>query len=123
MLALLSDMVAGAIIQAMVAPAPHVSDVTGGTIDMIQGDGECFAVQMVGDFTADAIEGSIEESSDYSVWTAVAGTAFGEVTAGMDTRTIRFTRTKRYVRYVATISGVSPSIDLAVLVGERKKYV
>ena len=36
---------------------------------------------------------------------------------------ISFDRTLRYVRYIGTITGTSPSFPLAVIVGEQKKQV
>ena len=40
-----------------------------------------------------------------------------------DLQTIRFTRTARYVRWVGTIGGDTPSVNVAVLIGEQKKTI
>ena len=36
---------------------------------------------------------------------------------------IRFTRTARYVRYAGTLTGDTPSVELAVVIGEQKKTI
>ena len=54
---------------------------------MISADGPCFAIQQVGDISADGIlSGHIEESADGTNWTAIAGAAFDDVTATTPSR-------------------------------------
>jgi hypothetical protein len=94
----------------------------GPTIDLANADGPCFAVQLVGSVSSgDTLTGAIEESSDGSTWTAVSGGAF-TVASAAGVQTLRFLRTKQYVRWVGTVAGTDPSIVAAVVVGEQKKF-
>jgi hypothetical protein len=117
----LHDFASAALVATALAPGEQTESPTGSTLDMLAADGQCFAIQQVGAFSADSLIGSIEESSTGSTWTAVDDAAFTEVAAGNNLQVIRFTRTKRYVRYVAVIEGDTPSVTMAVLIGEQKK--
>ncbi|MCE9567736.1 MAG: hypothetical protein K8U57_37525 [Planctomycetes bacterium] len=117
----LNDVASSAFLATGLAPASQSSSPTGSTIDMITADGPCFAVQQVGSFTGDSLDGHIEESANGSSWSAISGAEFAEVTAGSNLQAIQFVRTARYVRYVGTIAGDTPSIAMAVLIGEQKK--
>ena len=121
----LSDVANNAQVGVSVYPAT-VNDTNGGTaIDLLDADGPCFAVQVVGTVggTSPSLTGKIQESSDNSTWTDVAGAAFTAVTASGNVQTITFERTRRYLRHHRTVSGTSPSFPLAVLIGEQKKSV
>jgi hypothetical protein len=117
----LNDVASAALVATGLAPGTQTSSPTGPTVDMISADGPCFAVQQVGAFSADALAGYIEESATGSSWTAVAGAAFAEVAAANNLQVLRFERTARYVRYAATLDGETPSVALAVVIGEQKK--
>ena len=119
----LHDFASAAFIASGLNPDTQTSSPTGSAIDMISADGPCFAVQQVGAFSADTtLAGRIEQSATgTSGWTTIAGATFADVTAANNVQAIRFTRTQRYVRYAATVSGVSPSIKVADLIGEQKK--
>lgn len=119
----LSDFASAAFVASGLNPDTQTSSPTGAAIDMISADGPCFAVQQVGAFSADTtLDGRIEQSANGSSgWTTIAGATFATVAAANNVQAIRFTRTQRYVRYAATIAGVSPSIKVAALVGEQKK--
>jgi hypothetical protein len=118
----LNDFASAALVATGLAPGARTSSPTGSAIDMVSADGQCFAIQQVGTFSADTLDGEIEESADGSTnWTAIDGATFDEVSAGSNLQVIRFVRTERYVRYVGTIAGGSPSIEMAVLIGEQKK--
>jgi hypothetical protein len=120
----LNDVASAALVAAAVSPGTKTSTVTGSAIDMITADGPCFAVQQVGAFSATSLAGVIQESADGSTgWAAVSGAAFASVTGANNVQIVTFARTARYLRYVGTITGGSPSIDMAVLVGEQKKTV
>lgn len=114
-----------AILGAGVTPRTATSTVTGNGGDFISGDGRCTAIQQVGTVsgTSPNLAGKIQESSDNSSWTDISGAAFTAVTASDNTQAISFDRTKRYLRYVGTITGTSPSFPLAVVVTEQKKQV
>jgi hypothetical protein len=94
-------------------------------VDLIDADGSCVAVQTVGTVagTTPSITGKIQESSDNSTWTDVAGAAFAAVTAANNVQAITFERTRRYLRYFRTVSGTGPTFALSVLIGEQKKSV
>ncbi|HSQ57867.1 MAG TPA: hypothetical protein VLM40_19240 [Gemmata sp.] len=118
----LHDVASAAFVASALDPATQTSSPTGSAIDMITADGPCFAIQQVGAFSADSLAGAIEESADGSTgWTAISGAAFESVTGASDIQVITFNRTARYLRYVGTIAGVGPSIDMAVAIGEQKK--
>jgi hypothetical protein len=107
-------------------PRTSTANVTGTAIDLITGDGRCFAIQQVGTVggTSPSLAGKFQESADGSTnWNDVAGGTFTAVSSTDNVQAISFDRTQRYVRYVGTISGTSPSFPLAVLVGEQKKQV
>jgi hypothetical protein len=118
----LHDIASAALVAAAVYPDTKSSTVTGSAIDMITADGPCFAIQQVGEFSATSLAGVIQESADGSTgWAAITGAAFAAVTDADDVQVITFTRTARYLRYVGTITGGSPSIEMAVLIGEQRK--
>jgi hypothetical protein len=107
-------------------PRTATSTVTGSAVDLITGDGRCFAVQQVGTVsgTSPTLAGKIQESADGSTgWADIAGATFTTVTATDNVQAITFDRTQRYVRYVGTIGGTSPSFPVGVLIGEQKKQV
>ncbi len=106
-------------------PQTATSTVNGSGGDLLQGDGRCFAVQQVGTVsgTSPTLNGKIQESDDNSAWSDVAGATFTQVTASNNYQAITFDRAKRYVRYVGTIAGTSPSFALAVVISEQKKQV
>lgn len=114
-----------ALVGASVYPAT-VNDTAGGAgIDMLDADGRCFATQIVGTVggTSPTLAGKIQESTDNSTWTDVSGATFTSVAASSNLQTIVFDRTKRYLRHHRTVAGTSPTIPLAVLIGEQKKTV
>lgn len=121
----LNDVKNQALLGASVYPA-SVNDTTNGTaIDMIDADGRCFAIQVIGAVggTTPSLTGKIQESSDNSTWTDVSGVMFTAVTASSNVQTIVFDRTKRYLRHHRTVSGTTPTFLLGVLIGEQKKTV
>src|SRR5687767_5205741 len=97
----LNDVKNQALIGASVYPATVTDTNNGSSIDMQDADGRCFAVQAVGSVsgTGPSLAGKIQESSDNSSWTDVAGAAFTAVTASNNLQTIVFDRTKRYLRH------------------------
>lgn len=116
------DVASAALVAAGIYPDTKTASPTGSAIDMITADGPCFAVQQVGEFDADSLAGSIEESANGTTgWTAIDGAAFTAVTAASAIEVITFSRSARYLRYVGTITGDTPSIEMAVVIGEQKK--
>lgn len=121
----LHDIQSQAQLGASVLPASVNDTVGGSAVDLIDADGRCFAIQLVGAVAgaSPALAGKIQESDDSSIWTDVAGATFAAVTAANNVQVITFDRTKRYVRHHRTVSGTGPSFLLGVLIGEQKKTV
>jgi hypothetical protein len=122
----LHDLVNQADLKSGASPQTATSTVTGTGVDMINADSRCFAVQHVGAVsgTTPTLDGKIQESdTSGSGYTDVAGATFTQVTASTNLQVISFERTKRYLRYVGTIGGTSPSFALAALIGQQKKQV
>src|SRR4051794_5283339 len=122
---LLHDLPNNALIGIPTSPRTATSTVTGTTVDAITADGRCTALQLVGTVsgTTPSLAGKIQESSDNSTWTDVSGATFTAVTVSENTQAISFDRTKRYLRYVGTITGTTPSFTMTALILEQKKQV
>jgi hypothetical protein len=121
----LHDFASNAILGVGAPPQTATATVNGTGGDVLAGDGRCFALQQVGTVsgTAPTLDGKIQESSDNATWTDIPGATFTQVTASTNNQAINFDRTKRYVRYVGTIGGTSPSFALAVVISEQKKQI
>lgn len=116
----ISDLASAVAVLAAAVPQAPGAALTGSALDMIDTDGECFAVQTVGAFdTGPTWTGRIEQSADASSWSTVA--TFAAVTSANDTQTIRFARTARYLRYNSAVSGGTPDLVVAALVGQTRK--
>lgn len=106
--------------------AARTSTVTGSAVDIRDYVGRIKVLQLVGTVsgTSPTLNGKIQDSADGSTgWADVTGATFTEVTAsnssqsiGVDTRAC-----KRYIRYVGTIAGTSPSFMVgASFVGKKQ---
>jgi hypothetical protein len=91
--------------------------------DLLACDGRCFAVLQVGEVTgtSPSLAGKLQESADDSAWSDIPGASFTAVTESDGVQAIAFDRGQRYVRFVGTVTGTSPSFLLAVLLGQQKK--
>src|SRR5947208_13799036 len=100
----LNDVKNQALIGASVYPATVNDTNFGSGIDMIDADGRCFAIQIVGGVTGTtpSMAGKIQESADNTTWTDVTNAAFASVTAANNVQTVVFDRTKRYLRHSRT---------------------
>src|SRR5947199_6028203 len=122
----LHDVANQAILGVGLAPQTITATATGSAGDMLAGDGPCFAIQQIGTVsgTTPTLAGKIQESADGSTnWTDVSGATFTTVTASTNTQAITFDRTKRYLRYVATVGGTTPSFAVAAVVSQQKKQI
>ena len=97
----LHDLARQAILNTGLTPRTVTASVNGSTVDLLAGDGRCFAVQQVGTVsgTSPTLAGKIQESSDNSTWSDVTNATFSAVTASNNVQTISFERTKRYLRH------------------------
>lgn len=121
----LHDIANNAILGVGVTPRTATVTFNGTAGDFISGDGQCCAIQSVGTIggTSPSLAGKIQESSDQNTWTDISAGAFSAVAAADNLQAICFDRSKRYLRYVGTIAGTSPTIPLAVIITEQKKQV
>jgi hypothetical protein len=121
----LHDFARQAVLSAGLTPRTVTVTVNGPSVDLLAGDGRCFALQQVGSVsgTAPTLAGKIQESADGSAWADISGATFTTVTGSDNVQAITFDRTLRYVRYVGTVGGTSPSFPLAVFISEQKKQV
>jgi len=96
-----------------------ITTTTNGTgVDMVETYGLCTAYQLVATVsgTSPTLDGKIQESDDNSTFTDISGATFTQVTASSNLQIISFQRTKRYVRWVGTIAGTSPSFMVSALI-------
>jgi hypothetical protein len=113
------------IVGAGLTPRTLTASANGTSADFIAGDGRCTALQITGTVggTSPSLAGKIQESADNSNWTDVSGAAFAAVSSADNAQAISFDRTKRFLRYVATVTGTSPSFPIAVVITQQKKQV
>lgn len=121
----LRDIPSNALIGNSASPRTATASVTGSNIDARHADGRCTAVQTVGTVsgTSPSLAGKIQESADGTTWADIGGATFAAVTASENAQAISFDRTQRYLRYVGTITGTSPSFGLAAVIIQQKKQV
>lgn len=97
-------------------PQRATSTVTGTGIDTM-GYNDAMITLEVGTVsgTTPTLDGKVQESDTLGgTYTDITGATFAQVTASNNTQKIRLVgRTKRYIRFVGTIAGTSPSFDLA----------
>ena len=106
-------------------PASVADTNVSAVVDMIDGDGRCFALQIVGAVSgvAPTLAGKIQESSDNAVWTDVPNASFTVVSASTNTQVLVFERTKRYLRHNRTVTGTTPTFQICVLIGQQRKSI
>jgi hypothetical protein len=104
--------------------------ITGPAIDMLQQDGNCFAVQVVGTIVGvtATYAGKIQESPSTTAasFTDISGATFGTVTtvgtSGPHIGLLTFQRTQRYVRYVGVVGGTTSTVAADCLIlGQYKQ--
>lgn len=117
----INDLASAAVVAAGLNPTTLSSSANGSSVDLGNGDGPCFAIQHVGDLDDEGtLDGKIQESADGSSWSDISGATFTQVAAANNLQVIRFTRTKRYLRWAGTIGG-TPLFTVAVAIGSLKK--
>jgi len=121
----LHDIPNNAQISAAFTPRALTTTTNSNALDFAAGDHRCCAIQQIGAVsgTTPSLAGKIQESSDQSTWTDISGATFTAVTTTDNVQSISFDRTKRYLRFVATITGTTPSFQIAALIIEQKKQI
>jgi hypothetical protein len=121
----IADFKNAVLLLASVYPSEVDDSGTGATVDMVEADGRCFAIQSIGAVggTTPSLTGKIQESVDGTTWTDVSNANFTPVTAGNNQQILVFERTKRYLRHTRTVAGTGPTFVLTALLGEVKKWL
>lgn len=107
-----------------VAPAAQTASFNATGMDLQQYEGVLKVTQNVGTptGTTPTLSGKIQDSADNASFADVAGYTFAQATGAgsasiqVDTRAVR-----RYIRYVGTIGGTTPSFPMAVSVYGKTK--
>lgn len=99
-------------------PAARTATVTGSGIDLKDYIGGYEITQDVGAVsgTSPTLDGKIQDSADNSSFADVSGATFTQVTTSDKIQSIRIDvdAVRRYIRYVGTIAGTSPSFTMGV---------
>ena len=121
----LHDVAAHAVLAPSVAPAVVTTTQNGSAVDLLTGDGNAFAVLVLGTVAGGTtVGGKVQESADGSTgWADITGATFPNVTTGTAAHLLTFARTQRYVRCVVTIAGGTPSAAVCAAVGQQKKVI
>jgi len=120
----LNDFPNSALKKNLIAPQLLTSTTTVGTgVDMVTGDGNCFAIIELGTWSATAITFQIQQSTaTNSGFANISGASVSAVTNTTPILTIGpFQRDSRYLNAIATVSGTT--IGVAVSVFEQLKQL
>jgi hypothetical protein len=113
---------------ASLNPAARTATASGTGVDLIEGDGLCFAVVYSGTTTDGTHTYSVEESSDNSTFSAVTPidslTAVTSATTAGNLQVVKFQRTLRYCRVKVTVTGSPGTGSVSgAWIGQQKKSV
>jgi len=109
-----------------IRPQVASSTVTGQAVDLVEADGNCFALIQVGPVsgTVPTLDVSVTESAiSGGSYTAISGATFTQVTASNKSQIINFRRSLRFCKLLGTIAGTSPSFALSGQIYGRRKIV
>lgn len=98
---------------------------TGASVDLADCVGNIVnAVQVVGVRTGTnpTLNTKMQESTDGTTWTDVAGGAFTQQTTSSQAETIAFKPTKRYVRSTGTVGGTTPVFPVTITVIAPRRH-
>lgn len=103
--------------------AARTSTLTTTGLDITQYKGSLVIRQLVGTVsgTSPTLDGKIQHSTDNSAWSDYSGATYTQVTASNSSQTVSIdTRAAyKYIRYVGTIAGTSPSFTMGIqIVGQ-----
>lgn len=119
----INDLSSFVLVKSILSPQTlDAENPTGSAADLGEGDGPCFAVQVIGAVSGDAeLTGRIEESHDNSTWVSISGAEFTPA-AESGLQIIRFHRSRRYVRWAAAYEpDEGDSVAAAAIVQQCKK--
>jgi hypothetical protein len=108
-------------IQQALPPQNLTASANGAGLDFGSDSGQCFAIQQVGQNASGTLAGKIQQSADNSTWSDIGGAAFTSVTGNNNLQLIGFTRSQRYLRYVATVSGSPLTLYAAASIAEANQ--
>jgi hypothetical protein len=109
-----------------IVPQTATSTVTGAAIDMVDSDGPCYGLLMVGTVsgTSPTLDVKYQEcDTSGGTYADISGATHAQVTASSKTSRVNFRRSKRFVKAVGTIAGTTPSFAFAVAIESEKKAV
>jgi len=121
----INDLGQAALVKPSLAPQTiETSNPIGSAADLGEGDGACFAIQVIGAVNGEpGLAGRIEESNDQTTWAAISGAVFAAATAPA-TQVIRFLRSRRYVRWAGAYQpGEGDTIAASAIVLQCKKTI
>lgn len=106
------------------APAARTASANGTAVDLLEGDGGCFADILTGALTDGSHNISLEEGDASDGSDAVAITGATQAIAATDDNKvfqINFKRSKRYVRAVTTVASATTGGIVGVAIYSMKK--
>lgn len=107
--------------------AAKTSTVTATGMDVSGYRGSLIVMQNVGAVsgTSPTLDGKWQKSSDNSSWSDISGATYTQVTASNSTQAISLNIREgaKYIRYVGTIAGTTPSFTMGVTVQGMKERV
>lgn len=108
------------------AIAARTATVTSTGIDISGYKGGIIVQQLVGvvSGTTPTLDGKLQSSPDNSTWSDISGATFTQVTATDNFQKIgiQVPAAARYLRYVGTIAGTTPSFTMGVvLLGQKER--
>lgn len=117
-----------AVATIMANASARTATFTSPVVDLLPFDGDLMLVQQVGTVsgTTPSLAGALEDSADGSTgWAAISGASFVSVTAANNTQKLvqAINAARRFMRYVGTIGGTTPSFTFAVIAFARGKSV
>jgi len=108
-----------------VSPRTITSNLNGTPVDTGLFAAKITAVQSIGTLGGvnSTLAGKFQETVDGVVWTDVPGATFTLVGASDTIQQISFTKSLQYIRYVGTVTGLSPQIPISVTVEVSPTFV
>lgn len=109
-----------------IAPITASGTLTGTAVDMIDCDGPCFGLLVVGAVSAGTTAATVdvkytEADTAAGTYSDVPRATHAQVTASSKCSRVNFKRSKRFIKAVATMSGTSPTAAIAVVVEGQLK--